>query len=343
MSRKLNNQTHQALNFPSRLTLVKAVLQAMLSYVFSVLSTPKVLIKKIWEIQRIFLWGSMEIKQKWALVDWEMMCKPKHVGGLQLRDPKITNKVLSAKIWWRWVTNKQEPWVTLWHQKYAQGWPNQNLIHFDQEITGSPIWQVANANKRLVKMHSFQEIGNGEEVDFFRDSWKQLIQEEVDLPNMQAQLEREGLTKVKDFWVNNGEVSLFRQWRPEEWFVGKIPREEMQGLVQILEECKLDIRASSDMICWGYRTPGQFNVKEAAYLASGSTNLPAKKRWCKLWGQGHWPKITLFLWILTRGRILTWENLRRRGMLGPSVCVMCHKAEETNRHLLQGCERAKEV
>ena len=107
-----------------------------------------------------------------------------------MRDLNIENKEMSAKIWWRWVTNKGEPWATFWHQKYAQGWPSQNLIHFDQEITGSPIWQVTNANKQLVKEHRFWEIGNGEEANFFRDSWQQLpkIQEEVDLPNLQGQL-----------------------------------------------------------------------------------------------------------------------------------------------------------
>jgi hypothetical protein len=100
MLNKLNNWTHRALNLPSQLTLVKAVLQAIPSYVFSVLSTPKAVIKKIQTIQRNFISGSTKIKQKRALVDWEMVCKLKWAGGLGLRDPKITNKVLSAKIWW---------------------------------------------------------------------------------------------------------------------------------------------------------------------------------------------------------------------------------------------------
>ena len=44
-----------------------------------------------------------------------------------------------------------------------------------------------------------------------------------------------------------------------------------------------------------------------------------------------------------RGRILTWETLKQRGMVGPSVCVMCRKEEETTPHLLQECEWAAEV
>ena len=51
MESKLNNWTHQALNFPGWLTLVKAVLQMMPSYVFSVLAAPKVVLKKIRSIQ----------------------------------------------------------------------------------------------------------------------------------------------------------------------------------------------------------------------------------------------------------------------------------------------------
>jgi hypothetical protein len=37
---------------------------------------------------------------------------------------------------------------------------------------GTPIWQVANANKNLVKDHRLLEIRNGEEAEFFRDSWQ---------------------------------------------------------------------------------------------------------------------------------------------------------------------------
>ena len=122
MDSKLRNWTHQALNFLARPTLVKSVLQEMPSYVFLVLSTPKSIIKEIWAIQRNFLWGSSETKQRWALVDWEMMCKPKRNGGLGLRDLKVADRVMSAKIWWRWVTHTEEPWVTFWHFKYAHGW-----------------------------------------------------------------------------------------------------------------------------------------------------------------------------------------------------------------------------
>ena len=131
MASKLNNWTHRSLNFPSRITLVKSILQAIPTYVFSVLVAPKNFLKTIRAIQRNFLWGSTEVKKKWALVDWETICKPKRAGGLGLRDLEVMNKVFNAKIWWRWVTNKGEPWTHLWHHKYASGWAKSRLIRWD--------------------------------------------------------------------------------------------------------------------------------------------------------------------------------------------------------------------
>lgn len=189
------------LDFPSRLMLVKSVLQTMSSYVFSVHSDPKLVINKIREIQRNYLWGSTEIQQKWALVDWEMVCKPKRFMGLGLRDLEIANKVLSTKIWWSWVIHMGKTWANFWNLKYARGRTSQNLIWFDHDAIGSPIWQAANANRHLVKDHSFWKIGNGEEADFFRDSWQQLpkLQGVGDPLILQVQLERGGFRKVKDF------------------------------------------------------------------------------------------------------------------------------------------------
>lgn len=131
MESKLWKRTYRALNFPVRLTLVKVVLQAMPTYLFSVLAAPKSILKRIRAIQRNFLWGSSKLKQKWAIVDWETVCKSKRDGGLGLRDPETANKVMSAKIWWWWVNHKEEPWAKFWHHKYAQGMSKRSLIRYE--------------------------------------------------------------------------------------------------------------------------------------------------------------------------------------------------------------------
>ena len=83
INKKLNLWTYRALNFLSRLILVKSVLQAMPIYLFSVLAALKSIIKQIRNIQRNFLWGGMKGNRKWPLVDCQTICTPKAVGGLE--------------------------------------------------------------------------------------------------------------------------------------------------------------------------------------------------------------------------------------------------------------------
>lgn len=71
----------------SHLVLVKVVLQSMPLYLFSVLAAPKWVLKKIKNLQRNFLWGSLGQNRKWALVKWTMLCLPKNSRGIGLQDP----------------------------------------------------------------------------------------------------------------------------------------------------------------------------------------------------------------------------------------------------------------
>ena len=107
------------LNFPSRIILVKSILQAMPTYLFSILVAPKSILKEIQCLQRNFLWGGWEAKAKFSLVSWEYVCTPKEQGGLGLRDPEVMTEIQGTKFWWRWVNYSSEPWDKLWHMKYA--------------------------------------------------------------------------------------------------------------------------------------------------------------------------------------------------------------------------------
>lgn len=48
--------------------------------------------------------------------------------------------------------------------------------------------------------------------------------------------------------------------------------------------------------------------------------------------------IIVFLWLILHRKVLTWENLVKRGMLGPSWCFLCEKEhKESPNHLLNTC------
>ena len=59
--------------------------------------------------------------------------------------------------------------------------------------------------------------------------------------------------------------------------------------------------------------------------------------WNDLWRNSQWMKIKLFMWVVHQNKILTWENLLKRGFVGPSKCHLCGLQEETIEHLLNLC------
>ena len=48
-------------------------------------------------------------------------------------------------------------------------------------------------------------------------------------------------------------------------------------------------------------------------------------------------KVKLLKWLVQQGKILTWDNLRKRGFVGPSRYHLCGLQEETTNHLLNRC------
>jgi hypothetical protein len=68
LQERVKNWTYRSLNLAGRLSLPKAVLQAIPTYMMSVFPAPKGILQKIRAIQREFLWCGAESKKKWALV-----------------------------------------------------------------------------------------------------------------------------------------------------------------------------------------------------------------------------------------------------------------------------------
>eukprot|EP00253_Pinus_taeda_P011126 PITA_11126 len=154
---RLNLWTYRTLNMASRVVLIKAVLQAMTLYLFSILAAPKWVLKRIRDLQRGFLWGNSTTNRKWALVKWTTVCTPKEKGGIGLRDPNHSNAIMSAKIWWQWLSFPEKPWASIWTTKYANHRPQEELIKFTPNVKGSLIWNAAKQHFQLIQQHSFWE------------------------------------------------------------------------------------------------------------------------------------------------------------------------------------------
>jgi hypothetical protein len=63
----------------------------------------------------------------------------------------------------------------------------------------------------------------------------------------------------------------------------------------------------------------------------------------KLWNWDCALKTKKIIWLSVENKILTWDNLQRKGWFGPSICLLCLNKPETIKHLLVNCSFTKQV
>jgi hypothetical protein len=176
---------------------------------------------------------------------------------------------------------------------------------------------------------------NGREALFWEDVWQQRPKWDAQeqLTGIKDAMSSQGKTRVAHYWTQEGENHKWRKWIPKEDWLG-IPDQEMkEDFLKNLTERKIPVSNEPDKLCWGWSTKGSFSVKEAYSLAAEYQNLPKQKIWQHIWQQKLRPKVTIFLWLLTQNKTLTWDNLCKRGFIDPSRCILCQTHEETNEHI----------
>jgi hypothetical protein len=71
-----------------------------------------------------------------------------------------------------------------------------------------------------------------------------------------------------------------------------------------------------DILRWGHHPKGTYSTQEAYQIITQVDPPPTNGLWCKIWSLQHWPKVTIFLWLVSHSSILTWDNLSKRGFVG---------------------------
>ena len=126
-----------------------------------------------------------------------------------------------------------------------------------------------------------------------------------------------GLKTVADYWRGETQGNTWRLWLMDRQSLHLSDQVDLGPYQTEMLKRKIAKLSGEDMLQCGHRPSGTYSTSEAYHIKIKSSLEPAGRVWQKIWNLKHWPKITLFLWLVTHSNILTWDNLSKRGFVGP--------------------------
>jgi hypothetical protein len=178
LSKKLFSWGNKYLSLGGRIVLLNSVLNAIPIFYLSFFKMPVGVAKKIKRIQREFLWGGTEGGRKINWVSWKVVCLPKEVGGLGVRDVSVVNLSLLAKWRWRLLGTNNAIWKVVLLERY--GPKVEDLIEDGESVwprNASRWWKDVVSLTKGVEGDWFNVevnrcVRNGSSTSFWKTAWK---------------------------------------------------------------------------------------------------------------------------------------------------------------------------
>jgi hypothetical protein len=202
--------------------LIKSVLASVPIYQNSLLLANGTTINQLEALQRRFLWeGGKQTSKRAHLISWDKVSKPLMEGGLSLKNVKVQNLALGAKLLWH-IISGNPAWCkeALW-KKYFNG-PRRRCV--EQQPTdqmGSPIFNLCRKVREQFASHLTWVPGNWKQIKIWNDSilgdppleWNQ------NLHRLKTWMDEQTLKTLFD--ISAWEIERHKQWQG--WAVSNLP------------------------------------------------------------------------------------------------------------------------
>uniref|UniRef100_A0A2N9I5R6 Reverse transcriptase domain-containing protein n=1 Tax=Fagus sylvatica TaxID=28930 RepID=A0A2N9I5R6_FAGSY len=342
LERRLSGWQKLYLSKGGRLTLLKSTLSSLPTYFLSLFTIPISVMRRIEKMQRDFLWGGLGDEVKHHLVSWDKVCAPKEVGGLGVRSLVLTNKALQGKWLWRFGLEGHHLWRRVLVAKFGSdlgGWRTKSI----RGPHGCGLWKGIMSGWDDYFQHVEFVVGQGTRISFWKDKWCGDTSLMVLFPilftcsaNREATI-AEVLSGPDSAGVREWNVTFVRDFN--DWEVDVVAE-----FFQFLHSYKVPIVAPNmapDGLRWKLCKDGAFTSRSFYYALIDRRGVSFP--WKSIWRVKVPPRVAFFVWTATWGRILTCDNLMRRGYTMAGWCCMCCCDGENVDHLLLHCNAAQKL
>jgi hypothetical protein len=334
MLRRLAPWKRLYLSKGGRVTLIKSTLSNMPTYMLSLFPIPADVAKRIEKIQRDFLWGGMNDEFKCHLVEWDKVCAPIDEGGLGIRNMRRFNQALLGKWLWRFAHEEGAWWRSVLVAKYGSVWGGWRSGAISSSH-GVGLWKFICMGWQNFRRFIKFDPGEGSKIRFWDDVWcgDRALKEAFPGLYSIACLKEASMADNMERSSNSIQWNIQFSRLIHDWEV-----EELATFYKCLYDCKLR-GEGIDKLWWVPSRKGLFEVKSfyRALSPRGLRSFP----WKSVWRSKAPPRVAFFVWTAAHSKILTLDNLGRRGLVVVNRCWLCETEGESVDHLLLHCAAAR--
>nr|GEY92649.1 hypothetical protein [Tanacetum cinerariifolium] len=155
---RIQDWKNKSLLISGRLQLIHSILGSMYIYRASVFILHNHVLLNIEQLLRQFLWSHGSSGKGKSKVAWEIVCLPKHEGGLGIQRLECFNSALMASHIWKLLTLKESLWVKWIHEYKLKG---RNFWDFPMRGNMSWGWMKILKLRPIIRKFIWSKIGNG--------------------------------------------------------------------------------------------------------------------------------------------------------------------------------------
>ncbi|XP_020266417.1 uncharacterized protein LOC109841906 [Asparagus officinalis] len=314
MYRKLASWKSSCLSFGGRLVLLNSVLSSIPLYYMSFYKLPSWVIKEVDKIRKNFLWTGKNISKPFkCLVNWKTVCLSKYEGGLGVKDLKLFNNALLSK--WLWKCLDRDSLIgTFLHHLYIR--KDSQLQSTSCSSSYSMFWNDIISIKDLF-LHLLQwSLGSGDKIRFWEDKWTGSNTLSSIYPTLyKLSLSTNVSIRSQGFFHNH-------IWRWHPLLKRSISDSSTYAKIDLMNHIGLHIVTNNvDIPTWSLTSNGSFSIKSHYSFLNTRGILSAYYK--TVWNPVMPSKFQFFIWLLSKNRLHTKENLIKKGWQGDSTCILC--------------------
>ena len=182
----------------------------------------------------------------------------------------------------------------------------------------------------MFRTHTWWKPGDGRTIMFWEHNWGiGRLQDKYPLIYSQCKTPEATLSQaLQPHRLNNSFLSL-----------NNTEMEELHAMLQDVSATQIILSVQPDRLFWMPMPSGEFTVKSAYLTLKHGPTLDSGIH--RIWMLSTPPRMKIFGWLLLMNRILTTDNLQKRGWVLAGICYMCKADSETVPHLFVHCTFAK--